>query len=246
MSNRACVISWCQAACHQLPWGHTDLCPCPSAKCVSSDLEQLRKIRRRSPHDDTEAFTVFLRSDVEAKLVVFLTNQDLKDKPMAAGVLISPPPTIISPRVWLSERLTFGEVKKLWPVRRTSGARWRESTKRVGLYYVNCGRWVQYILRESSLNICTFYKTCKTVHQFNLSQTFELCYLRVCWFFCMFAHVFIPADIFRNQQLLKEYKDFWGNTKVRTDACLCIFMSPLQLLNSITFTICVCQRVSNS
>lgn len=32
-----------------------------------SDLEQLRKIRRRSPHDDTEAFTVFLRSDVEAK-----------------------------------------------------------------------------------------------------------------------------------------------------------------------------------
>uniref|UniRef100_W5L2Z1 Proton-coupled zinc antiporter SLC30A9, mitochondrial n=2 Tax=Astyanax mexicanus TaxID=7994 RepID=W5L2Z1_ASTMX len=32
-----------------------------------SDLEKLRKIRRRSPHDDTEAFTVFLRSDVEAK-----------------------------------------------------------------------------------------------------------------------------------------------------------------------------------
>ncbi|KAM9471032.1 proton-coupled zinc antiporter SLC30A9, mitochondrial [Clarias gariepinus] len=32
-----------------------------------SDLEQLRRIRRRSPHDDTEAFTVFLRSDVEAK-----------------------------------------------------------------------------------------------------------------------------------------------------------------------------------
>lgn len=37
--------------------------------CVHSDLEQLRKIRRRSPHDDTEAFTVFLRSDVEAKSV---------------------------------------------------------------------------------------------------------------------------------------------------------------------------------
>uniref|UniRef100_A0A8C7DZ96 Proton-coupled zinc antiporter SLC30A9, mitochondrial n=1 Tax=Oncorhynchus kisutch TaxID=8019 RepID=A0A8C7DZ96_ONCKI len=32
-----------------------------------SDLVQLRKIRRRSPHDDTEAFTVFLRSDVEVK-----------------------------------------------------------------------------------------------------------------------------------------------------------------------------------
>lgn len=32
-----------------------------------SDLEPLRKIRRRSPHDDTESFTVFLRSDVETK-----------------------------------------------------------------------------------------------------------------------------------------------------------------------------------
>ncbi|XP_060680509.1 proton-coupled zinc antiporter SLC30A9, mitochondrial isoform X2 [Hemiscyllium ocellatum] len=32
-----------------------------------SDLEQLRKIKRRSPHDDTETFTVYLRSDVEAK-----------------------------------------------------------------------------------------------------------------------------------------------------------------------------------
>lgn len=32
-----------------------------------SDLDQLRKIKRRSPHDDTETFTVYLRSDVEAK-----------------------------------------------------------------------------------------------------------------------------------------------------------------------------------
>ncbi|XP_029444548.1 zinc transporter 9 [Rhinatrema bivittatum] len=32
-----------------------------------SDLEQLRKIRQRSPHDDTETFTVYLRSDVESK-----------------------------------------------------------------------------------------------------------------------------------------------------------------------------------
>lgn len=43
------------------------MCICFS---VFSDLEQLRKIRRRSPHDDTEAFTVFLRSDVEAKYVL--------------------------------------------------------------------------------------------------------------------------------------------------------------------------------
>ncbi|XP_036273418.1 zinc transporter 9 isoform X5 [Pipistrellus kuhlii] len=33
----------------------------------ASDLEQLRKIRQRSPHEDTESFTVYLRSDVEAK-----------------------------------------------------------------------------------------------------------------------------------------------------------------------------------
>lgn len=33
----------------------------------SSDLEKLRRIRRRSPHDDSEAFTVFLRLDIEAK-----------------------------------------------------------------------------------------------------------------------------------------------------------------------------------
>jgi len=42
----------------------------PSLICLStflSDLDQLRKIKRRSPHDDTETFTVYLRSDVEAK-----------------------------------------------------------------------------------------------------------------------------------------------------------------------------------
>uniref|UniRef100_A0A672NCX9 Proton-coupled zinc antiporter SLC30A9, mitochondrial n=1 Tax=Sinocyclocheilus grahami TaxID=75366 RepID=A0A672NCX9_SINGR len=40
------------------------------------DLEQLRKIRRRSPHDDTEAFTVFLRSDVEAKALDVWGSQE--------------------------------------------------------------------------------------------------------------------------------------------------------------------------
>lgn len=38
-----------------------------SLSTVLSDLDQLRKIKRRSPHDDTETFTVYLRSDVEAK-----------------------------------------------------------------------------------------------------------------------------------------------------------------------------------
>lgn len=37
------------------------------------------------------------------------------------------------------------------------------------------------------------------------------------WFVVLFASlVCSPPDIFRNQQLLKEYKSFWGNTKVST------------------------------
>uniref|UniRef100_A0A3Q1BTA4 Proton-coupled zinc antiporter SLC30A9, mitochondrial n=1 Tax=Amphiprion ocellaris TaxID=80972 RepID=A0A3Q1BTA4_AMPOC len=82
-----------------------------------SDLEQLRKIRRRSPHDDTEAFTVFLRSDVEAKAL----------------------------DVWGSHEAL---------------ARERKLRKEVEREY--------------------------------------------------------QENIFRNQQLLKEYKDFWGNTKPRS------------------------------
>lgn len=64
------------------------LCLCSLPRCVCSDLEQLRKIRRRSPHDDTEAFTVFLRSDVEAKLVVFFTPQELPEHTLKVGVII--------------------------------------------------------------------------------------------------------------------------------------------------------------
>ncbi|KAK1904136.1 Zinc transporter 9 [Dissostichus eleginoides] len=82
-----------------------------------SDLEQLRKIRRRSPHDDTEAFTVFLRSDVEAKAL----------------------------EVWGSH---------------------------------------EALAREK-----------------NVRKEVEREY---------------QENIFRNQQLLKEYKDFWGNTKPRS------------------------------
>uniref|UniRef100_UPI00398F407D proton-coupled zinc antiporter SLC30A9, mitochondrial n=1 Tax=Pristiophorus japonicus TaxID=55135 RepID=UPI00398F407D len=41
-----------------------------------SDLEQLRKIRRRSPHDDTAAFTVYLRSDTEAKALEIHGSQE--------------------------------------------------------------------------------------------------------------------------------------------------------------------------
>uniref|UniRef100_A0A673HQ55 Proton-coupled zinc antiporter SLC30A9, mitochondrial n=1 Tax=Sinocyclocheilus rhinocerous TaxID=307959 RepID=A0A673HQ55_9TELE len=84
-----------------------------------SDLEQLRKIRRRSPHDDTEAFTVFLRSDVEAKAL----------------------------DVWGSQ---------------------------------------EALARER-----------------NLRKDVEREY---------------QENIFRNQKLLKEYKDFWGNTKVKTSS----------------------------
>uniref|UniRef100_A0A8D3CMN2 Proton-coupled zinc antiporter SLC30A9, mitochondrial n=1 Tax=Scophthalmus maximus TaxID=52904 RepID=A0A8D3CMN2_SCOMX len=89
-----------------------------------SDLEQLRKIRRRSPHDDTEAFTVFLRSDVEAKAL----------------------------DVWGSH---------------------------------------EALARER-----------------NLRKEVEREY---------------QENIFRNQQLLKEYKDFWGNTKVSTLTPVVVF-----------------------
>uniref|UniRef100_A0A4W5RT98 Proton-coupled zinc antiporter SLC30A9, mitochondrial n=1 Tax=Hucho hucho TaxID=62062 RepID=A0A4W5RT98_9TELE len=82
-----------------------------------SDLEQLRKIRRRSPHDDTEAFTVFLRSDVEVKAL----------------------------DVWGSPEALDRERK----LRKVEEREYEE-------------------------------------------------------------------NIFRNQQLLKEYKDFWGNTKPRS------------------------------
>lgn len=57
--------------------GLTKYPPPPLPLCVHSDLEQLRKIRRRSPHDDTEAFTVFLRSDVEAKSVLCFTLREI-------------------------------------------------------------------------------------------------------------------------------------------------------------------------
>uniref|UniRef100_A0A8C8M8C9 Proton-coupled zinc antiporter SLC30A9, mitochondrial n=1 Tax=Oncorhynchus tshawytscha TaxID=74940 RepID=A0A8C8M8C9_ONCTS len=82
-----------------------------------SDLVQLRKIRRRSPHDDTEAFTVFLRSDVEVKAL----------------------------DVWGSPEALDRERK----LRKVEEREYEE-------------------------------------------------------------------NIFRNQQLLKEYKDFWGNTKPRS------------------------------
>ncbi|XP_062332390.1 proton-coupled zinc antiporter SLC30A9, mitochondrial isoform X1 [Osmerus eperlanus] len=82
-----------------------------------SDLEQLRKIRRRSPHDDTEAFTVFLRSDVEAKALDVWGSPEALDR----------------------ERKLRKEVEREY-----------------------------------------------------------------------------EENIFRNQQLLKEYKDFWGNTKPRS------------------------------
>uniref|UniRef100_A0A8C5HB12 Proton-coupled zinc antiporter SLC30A9, mitochondrial n=1 Tax=Gouania willdenowi TaxID=441366 RepID=A0A8C5HB12_GOUWI len=105
----------------------------------SSDLEQLRKIRRRSPHDDTEAFTVFLRSDVEAKAL----------------------------DVWGSP---------------------------------------EALVRER-----------------NLRKEVEREY---------------QENIFRNQQLLKEYKDFWGNTKVSSSNSVFsghLTKSPDQICNGLNF-----------
>ncbi|XP_072554089.1 proton-coupled zinc antiporter SLC30A9, mitochondrial [Paramormyrops kingsleyae] len=102
-----------------------------------SDLSHLRKIRRRSPHDDTEAFTVFLRSDVEAKAL----------------------------DVWGSQEALSRE---------------RKLRKRVEEEY-----------KESA---------------------------------------------FRNQQLLKEYKDFWGNTKPRSGKRATFLQGPGKV---VTVAICI-------
>ncbi|NXE13942.1 ZNT9 protein, partial [Lophotis ruficrista] len=93
----------------------------------SSDLDQLRKIKRRSPHDDTETFTVYLRSDVEAK----------------------------SLEVWGSPEALARERK----LRKEAEIKYRE-------------------------------------------------------------------NLFRNQRLLKEYKEFFGNTKPRSSAAAMFFKGP--------------------
>ncbi|XP_074678524.1 proton-coupled zinc antiporter SLC30A9, mitochondrial [Strix aluco] len=93
----------------------------------SSDLDQLRKIKRRSPHDDTETFTVYLRSDVEAK----------------------------SLEVWGSPEALARERKR----RKEAEIRYRE-------------------------------------------------------------------NLFRNQRLLREYKEFFGNTKPRSSAAAMFFKGP--------------------
>ncbi|NXX94063.1 ZNT9 protein, partial [Centropus bengalensis] len=93
----------------------------------SSDLDQLRKIKRRSPHDDTETFTVYLRSDVEAK----------------------------SLEVWGSPEALARERKR----RKEAEIKYRE-------------------------------------------------------------------NLFRNQRLLKEYREFFGNTKPRSSAAAMFFKGP--------------------
>ncbi|NXT54931.1 ZNT9 protein, partial [Pluvianellus socialis] len=93
----------------------------------SSDLDQLRKIKRRSPHDDTETFTVYLRSDVEAK----------------------------SLEVWGSPEALARERKR----RKEAEIKYRE-------------------------------------------------------------------NLFRNQRLLREYKEFFGNTKPRSSAAAMFFKGP--------------------
>ncbi|OXB83798.1 UNVERIFIED_CONTAM: hypothetical protein H355_003010 [Colinus virginianus] len=102
----------------------------------SSDLDQLRKIKRRSPHDDTETFTVYLRSDVEAK----------------------------SLEVWGSPEALARERKR----RKEAEIKYRES-----------------------------------------KYSFQ-----------------ISSDLFRNQRLLKEYREFFGNTKPRSSAAAMFFKGP--------------------
>lgn len=98
----------------------------------ASDLERLRKIRRRSPHEDSEAFTVFLRSDVEAKAL----------------------------EVWGSLEALIRE---------------RKRRKEIEVEY---------------------------------------------------KEIFSPTDMFKNQKLLKEYKDFFGNTKPRSSTARAFIQGP--------------------
>lgn len=117
-----------------------------------SDLEQLRKIRRRSPHEDTEAFTVFLRSDVEAKLVsnlLYFTPRDpIKWSFKATFKHIFSLVSVyqmffvcVRARVCVLERWMYGEATKLWLERGNSGKKWSENIKRVG--------FLKYILHLS-------------------------------------------------------------------------------------------------
>lgn len=93
-----------------------------------SDLEQLRKIRRRSPHDDTEAFTVFLRSDVEAKYALYLLK-------LVHSVVFFVPCLLMLVVLWFVELWRFGAVWRPLLERGISGKRWSNSTKRVCTLY---------------------------------------------------------------------------------------------------------------
>lgn len=95
--------------------------------------------------------------------------------------------------LWLIGLWTFGAVMRPLFGRRISGKRWSNSIKRVCALY------------SSSPPPSTYY--------YLLSQMFSVfCVTFILRFIVFFLTV--SLDIFRNQQLLKEYKDFWGNTKV--------------------------------
>uniref|UniRef100_A0ACB8E7Z5 Uncharacterized protein n=1 Tax=Sphaerodactylus townsendi TaxID=933632 RepID=A0ACB8E7Z5_9SAUR len=70
--SRAAVCSF-DLQSHNEPLGiglllcHATVPGCTRSASPNGSWRLQEKIRRRSPHDDTEAFTVFLRSDVEAK-----------------------------------------------------------------------------------------------------------------------------------------------------------------------------------
>lgn len=65
------------------------------------------------------------------------------------------------------------------------------------------------------LFLCLWYPRSKVTCLIQMKQRINLSWLAfaVSWFISDFP-ILLSPDIFRNQQLLKEYKDFWGNTKV--------------------------------
>ncbi|XP_072605208.1 proton-coupled zinc antiporter SLC30A9, mitochondrial isoform X1 [Vulpes vulpes] len=137
----------------------------------SSDLEQLRKIRRRSPHEDTESFTVYLRSDVEAK----------------------------SLEVWGSPEALAREKK----LRKEAEIEYREKRDRQR----HTQKEKQAPCREPDVGLDSGTMGSPPEPKAD-------------------AQPLSHPGLFRNQKILREYRDFLGNTKPRSRTTSVFFKGP--------------------
>ncbi|MGH0160338.1 UNVERIFIED_CONTAM: hypothetical protein FKN15_050843 [Acipenser sinensis] len=162
-----------------------------------SDLEQLRKIRRRSPHDDTEAFTVFLRSDVEAKaLEVWGSHEALgRECKLRKEVEQEYKENLFQNQKLLKEYKDFlGNTKP----RSGKSLTFSQGPGKVVMVAI-CIALEVWGSHEALGREC---KLRKEVEQEN------------------------KENLFQNQKLLKEYKDFLGNTKPRSGKSLTFSQGP--------------------